>query len=136
MALWVMAAAAALTVVCGPAQATAAAAGQEIGTWINPRGSVKVQTGRCGDKLCGWVIWASQEAAADAAAGGVRQIVGTILLRDYISTRPGNWEGEVFVPDMGHTYYSTISQPDANSLKIRGCVLGGLICKSQVWHRA
>lgn len=135
MALWTMMAATTLTLVSGPVQAQAVAAGEEIGTWINPHGSVKVQTGQCGDKLCGWVVWASPQATADAAAGGVRQIVGTVLLRDYTSTRPGNWEGRVFVPDMGHTYYSTISQLDANSLKISGCVLGGLICKSQVWHR-
>jgi len=135
MALWAGIAAVMLTVASGPAPATPAATGEEIGTWVNPHGSVKVQTGRCGDKLCGWVVWADQDATADAAASGVRPIVGTTLLRDYISTSPGNWQGHVFVPDMGHTYYSTISLVDANDLKISGCVLGGLICKSQVWHR-
>lgn len=136
MTLLAALAAATLSLVSGPGQATPVASGEEIGTWVNPHGSVKVQTGRCGDKLCGWVVWANQEATADAAEGGVSQIVGTTLLRNYVSTRPGNWVGEVFVPDMGHTYYSTLSQLDANQLKISGCVLGGLICKSQVWHRA
>ena len=50
-----------LGAVQASAQAPAAATGV-VGTWVNPRGSVKVQTGACGDKLCGWVVWANDEA--------------------------------------------------------------------------
>jgi uncharacterized protein (DUF2147 family) len=45
------------------------------------------------------------------------------------------WQGRVFVPDMGRTYYSTIKRLDPNQLIISGCIFGGLICKSQIWHR-
>lgn len=109
---------------------------EAIGTWSNPLGTVKVETGNCGANLCGWVIWAAPQAISDARDGGVARLVGTELLKNYRSTGPGRYQGQVFVPDMGRTFYSTIKQNDANSMRISGCILGGLICKSQDWHRA
>lgn len=105
------------------------------GTWENPTGDVRVITQQCGTDLCGKVSWASELAKRDASAGGTPQLVGTSLLRNYRQTRPGHWKGNVFVPDLGETYYSTIKQLDANRIKISGCILGGLLCKSQVWRK-
>lgn len=115
-------------------------ASEAIGTWINPHGSVKVQTGPCAPEgagqLCGWVVWAAPQAEADARdGGGGERLIGTELLRGYRAAGPGLYRGEVYVPDMGRTFASTIKQRGANDLKISGCILGGLICKSQDWHR-
>ncbi len=109
---------------------------EAIGTWSNPLGTVRVETGSCGGNLCGWVVWAAPQAVIDARESGVTRLVGTELLKNYRSTGPGRYQGQVFVPDMGRTFYSTIKQNGANSLRISGCILGGLICKSQDWHRA
>lgn len=114
---------------------TAAATPGVVGTWVNPRGTVKVQTGACGDKLCGWVIWANAQAQQDAKDSGVQKLIGTELLQNYRPTGNGKWQGQVYVPDMGRTFYSKIEQQGPNSLKISGCILGGWICKSQVWNR-
>jgi uncharacterized protein (DUF2147 family) len=115
-------------------------AAEAIGTWINPRGSVKVRTGACAAEragnLCGWVVGANPQAEADARDSGVTRLIGTELLRGYRPAGPGRYRGEVFVPDMGRTFYSTIEQRSADDLKISGCIFGGLICKSQNWHRA
>ena len=51
------------------------------------------------------------------------------------ATGKDKWQGKVFVPDRNASYYSTIKQINANQLKISGCILGGLLCKSQVWSR-
>ena len=106
------------------------------GTWFNPRGSVAVRTGDCAGRLCGWVSWANQEALQDAKDSGVERLIGTELLQDYRSESPGNWRGAVFVPDMGHSFSSRITQVSPNELKISGCLIGGFICKSQIWHKA
>lgn len=128
-----LAAAVALTLLIFTTRAVAAT--PAIGNWINPRGTVVVTTGVCGDRLCGWVSWASGKALADARDGGVSTLLGTHLLQGYRQTRPNHWSGRVYVPDMGKTYYSTIDQLDSARLKISGCVLGGWICKSQIWRR-
>jgi uncharacterized protein (DUF2147 family) len=126
---------ASLCPVAADAAANARGLALEMGTWINPKGNVKVETGFCGSRLCGKVIWANPHAEERARQGGVAELVGLELLHDYRRIAPENWQGEVFVPDMGRRFASKITQIDANTLKISGCILGGLICKSQVWHR-
>jgi len=120
-----------LFAAAGPAYA----ADSISGSWINPRGSVVVTTDNCHGELCGWVSWASEAARADASDAGVRNLIGTMLLRDYRASAPGRWSGRVYVPDMGRTFSSTIEQLDGNRLKISGCLIAGLFCKSQIWVR-
>lgn len=119
-----------------PQPRAAAPQSSVYGDWINPRHSVTVEIAPCGTLLCGAVVAASSEAQQDAREGGTAQLIGTRLLRDYHHTAAGQWQGRVFVPDRGDTFYSTISQLDSSRLRISGCILGGLICKSQVWQRA
>jgi uncharacterized protein (DUF2147 family) len=118
--------------------ASTAAAAQtplEGGLWMNPHGTVAVRTGACGGKLCGWVAWADADSLADARDAGVERLVGTELLENYVPDGPGAWSGTVFVPDKGRRFSSEINQLSPDRLKIKGCILGGLICRSQVWTR-
>lgn len=110
-------------------------AGAVHGTWINPKRTVTVVTSPCGQLLCGTVVSATPEVQAIAKKAGAPPLVGTKLLRDYRQTGKDKWQGKVFVPDRNASYYSTIKQINANQLKISGCILGGLLCKSQVWSR-
>ena len=105
------------------------------GTWVNPDGTVAVKTGNCAGRLCGWISWASPEALQDAKDSGVEKLIGTELLQDYRAEAPGRWRGTVYVPDMGHSFSSRITQLSPYKLKISGCLLGGFICKSQVWRK-
>jgi uncharacterized protein (DUF2147 family) len=104
------------------------------GIWLNPSGSVAVRTAPCGPGLCGRVVWASTKARADAQDSGITSLIGTELLQDY---RPEGriWHGTVYVPDMGRHFDSRIEALSPDRLKISGCVLGGLFCRSQVWSR-
>jgi len=103
--------------------------------WLNPHNSVVVRTGPCGAHLCGWIIWADKEARDDARDGGVDRLVGTQLLENYSYQGKGRWSGTVYVPDMGHSFASQIEQMPAGRMKVKGCILGGLLCKSQIWTR-
>lgn len=105
------------------------------GIWHNPKNSVAVKTGACGDRLCGWVVRATNEAQADARDGGTAKLIGTALLRDYRRSGRGKWSGQIFVPDMGRTFGSTLMLVDANTISVKGCLIGGFLCKSQIWHR-
>jgi len=118
-----------------PVPAAPSVAPSVDGVWSNPAGSVQVRTGKCSDKICGWIVWASLKAQEDARKKGVSQLIGTALLRSYHETNRGHWAGQVYVPDMQSTFYSTITMVDPQTLNIKGCILGGLLCKAQIWRR-
>lgn len=106
------------------------------GFWLNPHRSVEVAIAPCARaQICGTIVWASAEAQQDARESGVGNLIGIRLLRDYGPTDAGGWQGQVYVPDMGRSFFSRISQVDPQHLRISGCVLHGLICKSQTWMR-
>jgi uncharacterized protein (DUF2147 family) len=109
------------------------------GLWMNPKHTLAVHTDTCGQDgahtLCGRIVWASKQAQADATDASVPRLVGTELLENYRLRAPGVWQGTVFVPDMGRRFASEIDELSSDRLKVKGCILGGLLCKSQVWTR-
>jgi uncharacterized protein (DUF2147 family) len=130
-----MIAAALLLLAAAPAAAAADPQAAILGTWHNPKNSVAVRTGRCGDRLCGWVIRASDKAKADVAGKGYPPLLGTALLRSYRASGRGRWSGQIYVPDMGRAFGSTVTMIDADTLNVKGCLIGGMLCKSQIWRR-
>lgn len=105
------------------------------GVWMNPKRTVAVRTASCGEKLCGRIVWANPTALKDARDSGVQSLIGTELLQDYQSSADGRWSGTLYVPDMGGHFSSTITPIGASSLRVKGCLIGGFICKSQIWQR-
>ena len=103
--------------------------------WRNPGNSVHVRIDRCGAQLCGTVTWASAKAIADARRGGTQNLVGTRLFRNLEPVSEGVFRGKVFVPDIRQTFSGTLSFSGANTMVGKGCVLFGLVCKSQTWSR-
>lgn len=106
-----------------------------FGTWSNPKGTLSVRTSACAGGLCGAIVWANGKALADARQAGIPHLIGTQLLQNYHHTAHGIWKGRVYVPDMGHSFPSRIFQNGPNQLTISGCLVGGLLCRSQVWRR-
>lgn len=103
--------------------------------WRNPSNSVHIRLDRCGGALCGVVTWASPKAIADAKRGGTDQLVGTRLFRNLEPAGTGVWKGKVFVPDIRKTFAGTIEFKDGDKMLGKGCVLFGIVCKSQTWSR-
>ena len=126
----------ALVAVASPAaSAPAHLSEMPTGVWRNPKNTVHVQLGPCGPRLCGTVVWASDKAKADAAEGGTKRLVGTQLFRDFEAVGPGRWRGRFFVPDKNKTFSGRMQAVDANTIIGKGCLIGGLFCKSQWWKR-
>lgn len=123
---------AALALAAAPAHARG---GPPPGIWANPSNSVHVAFKRCGDSVCGTVVWANAKAIADAERGGTDRLVGEELFRDFQEDEPGRWSGEVYIPDVGQTVQGTITQVDARTLLGEGCLFAGFGCKQQEWKR-
>jgi uncharacterized protein (DUF2147 family) len=105
------------------------------GHWVNGSGSVVIFIAPCAEKWCGSVQWASEKAQTDAARGGTTTLVGTEILHGFIEVEPGRWKGQLFVPDLDKRSKAELRQLGADRLQVRGCAVGRLICKSQIWTR-
>lgn len=106
------------------------------GYWSNQTGSVTVLIAPCvQDGWCGTVQWASDKAKADAARHGTPTLVGTELLHGFIAVAPDRWKGRLFIPDMNRTSKAELRLVDPDRVRIRGCAVGGMVCKSQTWTR-
>ncbi|MCW3835576.1 DUF2147 domain-containing protein [Sphingomonas canadensis] len=118
----------------GPAGGQSSGQGS-LGTWRNPQNSVHVKVHRCGDATCGTVVWANEKAKADARRGGTDPLVGVQLFQDFRPAGKDVWRGRVYVPDIGKTFSGTVTRIDDRTLVGKGCLLGGLGCRSQTWSR-
>lgn len=105
------------------------------GRWTNPSGSVTVAIAPCGGFWCGTVVAASDKAKADAAKGGTPTLVGTRLMTDFTAAGDGQWRGRLFVPDLNFRARASLTLEGPATLKVRGCSVRGLLCKSQRWTR-
>lgn len=106
------------------------------GRWRNPSGSVIVLIEPCGDALCGTVAAASDRARADARRGGTANLVGTRLMTGFKPAGSDKWRGRMFVPDINHRSKAELRIVGPSQLKVTGCMVGRMICKSQIWSRA
>ena len=69
------------------------------------------------------------------AEGGADPLVGAVLLSEIVPKGEGRWKARLFVPDLKRTSRASLLQLGTSQLKVTGCAVGGIICKSQVWTR-
>jgi uncharacterized protein (DUF2147 family) len=132
----VAAAAAALCAVSSFAgTADAQSQAQPTGVWRNPRNSVHIRIQPCGREMCGTVVWASPSAQQKAREAGTANLIGAQLFRQLRREDAVSWAGRVFVPDIQRTVPGRLRVRGPNAVEARGCVAGGLICRSQTWTR-
>lgn len=117
------------------AAAPASAAASVDGRWTNPKRSVIIDVGRCGEAWCGTVVWASAKAKANARRDGTQNLVGTRILTGARPVGNGVYKGKAFVPRRNVHASATVRQTGPNSMVVEGCALAGLLCKEQRWTR-
>ena len=106
------------------------------GFWTNESRSVVVLIAPCGSSgFCGTVQSASEKAQADARRAGTPNLVGTEIMHQFVEIRPGRWSGILFVPDMRKKTKAEIVKLDSDRLRVRGCAVGRILCKSQIWTK-
>ena len=139
---------AALLLVAGAAPALAQEPGP-VGRWLTEGGKSQVEIARCGDRLCGRIVWLNEpldEAGKPktdknnpAEAERSRPILGLQLLAGFIKSAEAadRWEdGTIYNPEDGKVYKCSLTLQDANTLRVRGYVGVPLFGKTQVWTRA
>jgi uncharacterized protein (DUF2147 family) len=134
------------TVVLALNSAAPAFAANPVGTWLTGDKKGKVKIVNCGDAICGSLVWLQEpndpethqpktdKHNADASKQG-RPLLGIPIV---LSMKPSGaevWQGQVYNAEDGSTYSGSFTMTSANSAQLKGCVMGGLICKSQTWTR-
>ena len=119
--------------------AASAEAAEPTGEWLVADKSARIQIERCPTGLWGIVSWLRQpgmdEKNPDRTKRGRPMTGAPVLLGMKEAAKPGRWNGEVYNAKNGKTYEAHMALEDANSLRIEGCVVGGLFCGGETWTR-
>lgn len=146
LSLWTSAGAAIAISAAAIMGAAAPAAAQEAaGTWLRQSGTSQIRISPCGQALCGKIVWLREpndengrprkDAENPNPAMRNRPLMGTQVILNMRPAGDGKWEGQVYKADEGKTYTGSMQMRGADKLKLSGCVLGGLICKSETMSR-
>ena len=103
------------------------------GLWKNPIGSAIIAIVPCRNMLCGKVVWASDRGKREVAHT-TSHVVGTMVLTD-VRPRGSGWSGKLFVPDDNIHVAARLQLVGTRELKLTGCALAGLFCRTQIWTR-
>lgn len=130
-----------------PMLAAPALAADAVGMWLTGDKKGKVRIVNCGGALCGTLVWVQEpldpetnkpkldKRNADPSKQS-RPLIGIpIVLNMKPSATPQKWDGDVYNAEDGKTYSGSFTLTGANTAELKGCVLGGLICKAQTWTR-
>ena len=88
-----------------------------LGIWDTEghKGFVRIE--QCGQNLCGQAVPNGEKILINMKPSGTK------------------WTGRIHDPDSGKTYDSSIAMKGPNTLRVQGCVFGGLFCGGQIWTR-
>ena len=129
--------------VCALARAQAA---EPLGTWSTEGAKAQVRIAKCGSGLCGAIVALKEPndpatgkpktdiSNADASKRN-RPMIGVQIVLGMKPRGANKWDGRVYNAEDGKTYSGNITLQNANTLQLQGCVMGGMVCKSQTWTR-
>ncbi len=140
------AALAGLLVTVSLARSCPAVAADPNGTWLTEPGTSRIKISDCSDALCGTVVWLKEPIDPQTQKPYLdklnidpskrsRPLIGVSIVLDMKPSGADSWAGQVYNAEDGNTYPASITMLPAGTLKLEGCVLGGLICRAQIWTR-
>ena len=114
------------------AMAGAALADASHGVWqteVDDGAYAHVTLSSCGGAVCGTI-----SRTFDTTGEYQSENIGRQIVIDMVPNGDGTYEGSVWRPSNNRIYIGRMSL-SGNSITLRGCVAGGLICARQNWTR-
>ena len=81
------------------------------------------------------MVDASDKAKAGARKGGTQRLIGTQILTDLKPAGNGTYKGRAFEPKRNIRAPATVRVVGPDVITVKGCLISGIICKSQRWTR-
>jgi uncharacterized protein (DUF2147 family) len=88
-----------------------------FGVWNTEKNGGMVRIEQCGQNLCGYAVPNGEKILVNMKPSGTK------------------WTGRIHDPDSGKVYDSSIAMKGPNTLRVQGCVFGGIFCGGQTWIR-
>lgn len=104
----------------------AAAQPDPSGVWMRGDGNARVRIAPCGGDWCATNLWIKDTSGGEA--------VGDKLVMTVKPASETTLKGKAFDPKRDLTYSITIKVA-GSSLSTRGCIIGGVVCKTVSWSR-
>ena len=98
-----------------------------FGVWTRPSTGTTVEFYDCSAKLC-----AKVKSVKDPAQ---REGVGKVIMTGAVKAGDNQWKGDLLNLEDGQTYSGVVTLEGPKALNLKGCVLGGLVCKGETWTR-
>lgn len=121
----------ALGLVAAPAFADPVFGTWQTGVDENTGYYAHIEVKQCGATICGPVVQSFEQGGKPIASPNV----GKNIPREMVAEGDGKYRGKVWRPSDDKIFVGKMELDGANTLKVKGCVAGGLICKTQVWTR-
>jgi uncharacterized protein (DUF2147 family) len=126
--------------------------GDILGTWKTEMDESKVEIFRCGEKLCGKIVWLKNPNYSESKDGPVgtpiidrknpdpalrnRPIIGLQVLEGFTEQGDNTWgKGTCYDPKSGMTYRGKIHLVSPGQLELRGFVGIPLFGRTSAWTR-
>ena len=120
------------------ARASAQAAEDAFGVWLNPENQSNVEFYRCGEGLCAKVTKVSDGQKTDDKnpdpAKRTRPIVGLVIMEGAKKSGDNKWSGTLYNRADGKSYSGTITVKSKSTLDLSGCV-ALVVCRTTTWTR-
>ena len=110
----------------------ALAADPVLGLWktdVDDGAYAYVDIHMCGEKICGTIV-----RTFNSDGEYKSENIGKDILLGMVPQGNGKYVGEVWRPSNGKIYVGKLVL-NGDKLKMKGCIAGGLICKSSNWTR-
>jgi uncharacterized protein (DUF2147 family) len=121
--------------------------GTPMGTWHTQGRLAQVLITKCAENLCGAIV--ALKDPIDPATGKPqtdtenedatkrnRPVIGLQVVIGMKQAGANTWSGQFYSPEDGKTVSGNLLLKDANTLSVQGCLLGGLLCRTETWTRA
>lgn len=107
----------------GPAMADT---GGPMGMWARGDGVARVRVAPCGSNICATNTWIKPGITDEKA--------GDVLVMTIKPESSNSYRGSAYDPKRNISFRMKLDV-NGNSMTTRGCVLGGIVCKSVNWSR-
>jgi uncharacterized protein (DUF2147 family) len=88
-----------------------------LGVWATEENKGNIRVENCGQNLCGYAVKTGEKILID------------------MKPTDSKWTGQIYDPDSGRNYDSTITMKGPNAIRVQGCAFGGMFCGGQTWNR-